>query len=105
MVGEYTPVDFHPGFFRKENDNNFFLLTNLVTTMNKTAGIELSGQLNLEITLISGSGILNLNITLIPTFTDTMMVDMDFPAGEGYLFQSGTCCKIWRKAVFQRDHK
>ena len=100
VVGEQTPVNFHAGFFKKQVDNNYFLLTNVVTTMSKFAGIkvfpsaECSGYTNYRFRNIEPE------YDFDSTFTDSMTIEMEFPAGEGYLFQVAPVIKYGGRLLY-----
>jgi parallel beta-helix repeat protein len=90
-----TPItyNFHAGFFEHQYQpyNNYFLLANLLTTENRWTNIGIKNQLGYE----------NMRFRNIEpeygfdtTFTtdgnpqtNDISIDLEFPAGEGYLFQ------------------
>jgi len=88
-LSESTPptLHYHTGFFEKQNqpNNNYFLLTNLITTANRSVNVELTDD---------NSAFINTRFRNVETennfdttFTDVFSIDMTIPPGEGYLYQ------------------
>ncbi len=102
VTGEYipTPVNFHAGFFKKESDNNYFLLTNVITSMERSAGItvfppaECTGYNNYRFRNVEPQ------YNFDTTFTESLSINQEFPAGEGYLYEVAPVVKYGGKLEY-----
>jgi parallel beta-helix repeat protein len=91
---------FHAGFFESPNqiDNNHFLLTNLITYDDRWVNVGVTDN---------GSNYINTRFRNVEpeygfdtTFTDEFSIDIQFPPGEGYLFQVAPVVKYGGKLIY-----
>ena len=84
---EDQPINFHAGMFNRpsQTNNDYFLLTNQLTDASSAVNISIDKS-TLNYTNIRFRNIES-QFGFDTTFTGTITVDYDFPAGEGYLFQ------------------
>jgi hypothetical protein len=102
VSGEPTPppLNFHAGFFDHptQTENNYFLLANLLTSGNSSVNIRVADTepyfTNMRFRNIEPE------YDLDTTFTDSISIDLEFPAGEGYLYQVAPVVKYGGRLIY-----
>uniref|UniRef100_A0A7V3E6U4 Uncharacterized protein n=1 Tax=Ignavibacterium album TaxID=591197 RepID=A0A7V3E6U4_9BACT len=96
----FPKIDFHSGFLedKNNNDNKFFLLTNQITVGSRLVELSLikpvTGFYNYRFRNVEPQ--YNFDTTYQNTFTTTL----NFPAGEGYLYQVAPVVKYGGKLAY-----
>jgi hypothetical protein len=91
-------VNFHAGFYGypSQEGNNYFLLTNQLTTMQRMVNVTVSNDQFTNIRFRNIEPQYNFDIT----FQNQTAQAITFPAGEGYLFQVAPVVKYGGKLVY-----